>query len=104
MGIYRCLSKRNSRSDSLLNFNQIKNCLLVILIQFILIIILYPTIASGEPNSVEKAKADLRAWRTALDMYYVDWIKYPKAADIEEVASLLNQMGYWEQPISHLIQ
>lgn len=99
MGIYRCPFKSSTTGNSLLNFYQILKWLLIILIQFSFIMILCKMIYAGENKLMKRAEADLRAWKIALDIYYVDWIKYPKANSIEEIGRLLESSGYWERPI-----
>lgn len=39
-------------------------------------------LANAESNLIKKARSDLGTWRTLLEMYYVDWIKYPEMKSI----------------------
>jgi len=99
MGIYRCPLNRSITGNSLFGFRQILKWLLILLVQFNLIMILCTMLFAGEQEMINRAKVDLRTWKIALDMYYVDWIKYPEGNSIEEIARLLESSGYWEKPM-----
>lgn len=73
---------------------------IVLLIQLALLLILCENANAKDNVLFNKVKAEIKSWRIALDMYFVDWSSYPKENSIEEIAEILKALGYWQQPVT----
>ena len=70
------------------------------LIIFFSIALLYGNYCySAEKSLTIKAEENLRIWATALDMFAMDYERFPETQDIKNLANLIKEGSYWFGPI-----